>query len=126
MMLSSLRSTAQEYKKTINRSSSIGDHCLCFSHTLRSFAQYDRDMAGDRQKQHWNSKKNGSFSAVDNEGMAVSGKYMRLKDGRVKFEILHGDASVEIVILNVSVNGEELTVTGDVPGDVERYRRMDR
>ena len=57
MMLSSLRSTAQEYKKTINRSSSIGDHCLCFSHTLRSFAQYDRDMAGDRQKQHWNSKK---------------------------------------------------------------------
>jgi hypothetical protein len=71
-------------------------------------------------------KKDGSFSAVDNEGMAISGRYTRLEDGRVKFEILHGDASVEIVILNVSVSGEELTITGDVPGDVERYRRMGR
>ncbi len=58
--------------------------------------------------------------------MAVSGKYTRLKDGRVKFEILHGDASVEIVILNVSVSGDELTVAGDDPGDVGRYRKMGR
>nr|WP_319492646.1 hypothetical protein [uncultured Desulfobacter sp.] len=44
----------------------------------------------------------------------------------MKFEILHGDASVEIVILNVSVSGDELTVAGDDPGDVGRYRKMGR
>jgi len=63
-------------------------------------------------------------SLRDNEGMAVRGKYTRLKDGRVKFEILHSDASVEIVILNVFVSEDELRVAGDHPGDVERYRRM--
>ena len=42
----------------------------------------------------------------------------------VKFDIMYGDGSVEIVILNVSVSGDELTVVSDRPGDMEKYRRM--
>jgi hypothetical protein len=68
--------------------------------------------------------KDGSFSAVDNEGMAVSGKYALLEDGRVKFEILHPDSSVEIVILKVSVREDELTVVTEDLGEVERYKKL--
>lgn len=68
--------------------------------------------------------KDGSFSAMDNEGMAVSGKYALLEDGRVKFEILQPDSSVEIVILEVSVRGDELTVVTEDLGEVERYKKL--
>lgn len=68
--------------------------------------------------------KDSSFSAVDNEGMAVRGKYALLKDGRVKFEIQHPDSSVEIVILKVSVRDDELTAVSEHSGEVEIYRKL--
>lgn len=124
MLLSSLRSAAQEYKKLSTALRVLAVivcvfliHCAASPSMIGTWLEVGKSATLE-------FKKDGSFSAVDNEGMAVSGKYTRLKDGRVKFEILHGDASVEIVILNVSVSGDELTVASDHPGDVERYRRM--
>lgn len=126
MLLSSLRSAAQEYNKLSTAfcvlvviASVFLIHCAASPSMTGAWLEVGKSATLE-------FKKDGSFSAVDNEGMAISGRYTRLEDGRVKFEILHGDASVEIVILNVSVSGEELTITGDVPGDVERYRRMGR
>jgi hypothetical protein len=46
--------------------------------------------------------KDGSFGATDNQGVTVKGKYILLKNGSVKFEIEHTDASAEIVILKIS------------------------
>lgn len=68
--------------------------------------------------------KDGSFNAVDNEGMAVSGTYVTLENGRVRFEIRHPGSSPEIVILEVSVAGDELAITSERPGETERYRRL--
>jgi hypothetical protein len=70
--------------------------------------------------------RDGSFNAVDNEGMAVSGKYTVLENSKVKFEILHSGSSAEVIILNVSVKGDVLTVDDERPGQEERYRRLER
>ncbi len=42
----------------------------------------------------------------------------------MKVEIQHPDSSVEIVILKVSVRGDELTGVTNHPGEVERYRKL--
>ncbi len=124
MLFSSLPSAAQEHKKLSAALRVLAVFvCVFFMHCAASTGMIGtwREVGKSATLEF---RKDGSFSAVDNEGMAVNGKYTRLKDGRVKFEILHGDASVEIVILNVSVSRDELTVVSDRPGDVERYRRM--
>lgn len=66
----------------------------------------------------------GSFSATDNQGMYVKGKYTLLKNGNVKFEIEHPGASTEILILTISVSSDALTIVNEQPGKVERYSRM--
>jgi len=124
MLLSSLRSEAQEHKKLSTALRMLAVivcvfliHCAASPGMIGTWLEVGKSATLE-------FKKDGSFSAMDNEGMAVNGKYRRLKDGSMKFEILHGDAPVEIVILNVSVSGDELTVAGDHPSDVERYRRI--
>ena len=67
--------------------------------------------------------KDGTFKAVDNQGMAVSGQYALLKDGHLKFEILHRDGTEEILDLTFSIKGDELTLTSPNDSEVERYRR---
>ena len=52
----------------------------------------------------------GGFKAVDNEGMAVAGRYTLIKDGNLTFEIHHEGTLDEIVTLNFSLVGDELTV----------------
>ena len=68
--------------------------------------------------------KDGSFKAVDNQGMAVSGKYSLHKDGMVRFEIANQASSSDIVTGKLSVREDELTITSARGNEVERYRRV--
>jgi hypothetical protein len=67
--------------------------------------------------------KDGSFKAVDNQGMAVSGKYALSKDGQLRCEIQHEGKAVEVVILTVSIKGDELTLTSPGHAGAEHYKR---
>ncbi len=67
--------------------------------------------------------KDGTFKAVDNQGMAVSGKYTLSENGNVRFEIEREDASPEIVTGKISVRGEELTMISGDGKEVDRYKR---
>jgi hypothetical protein len=65
----------------------------------------------------------GTFKAVDNQDMAVSGKYTLSQDGHLKCEILQEGGPGDVVNLVISIKGDELTLT--VPGSkgFEIYRR---
>ena len=67
--------------------------------------------------------RDGTFKAVDNQGMAVSGKYTLSKDGHLQCEIQQEKGTAEVVNLIISVKGDELMLTS--PGDTktECYRR---
>ncbi|MBW1912133.1 MAG: hypothetical protein JRI43_02965 [Deltaproteobacteria bacterium] len=67
--------------------------------------------------------KDGTFKAVDNQGMAVSGKYTLSENGNAKFEIDREDSSPEIVSGKISVRGEELTLISGDGKEVDRYKR---
>ena len=67
--------------------------------------------------------KDGTFKAVDNQGMAVSGKYTLLEDGQLRCEILQEGRAVEVVNLKVSIKGDELTLTSPGHAGAEQYRR---
>ena len=64
-----------------------------------------------------------TFKAVDNQGMAVSGKYALSKDGQLRCEIQHEGKAVEVVILTVSIREDELTLTSPGHAGAEHYRR---
>ncbi len=68
--------------------------------------------------------KDGSFKAIDNQGMAVGGKYTLHENGIVKFEIANQGSSSEIVAGKLSVREDELTITSARGNEVERYRRV--
>ena len=65
----------------------------------------------------------GTFKAVDNQGMAVSGKYTLLTHENLRCEIQSEAGSEEIVNLMISIKGDELTLTPSDDSEVERYRR---
>jgi hypothetical protein len=65
----------------------------------------------------------GTFKAVDNQGMAVAGKYTSFKDGNLRCEIEQGGSSREVVNLTISIKGDELTLTSSDSSSAERYRR---
>ncbi|MGZ6225659.1 MAG: hypothetical protein ACXWMH_09180 [Syntrophales bacterium] len=67
--------------------------------------------------------KDGSFRAVDNQGIAVSGRYTLLKDGHLRCEIQQKGGAGEVVNLTVSIKGDELTLTPSGDKGVEIYRR---
>jgi hypothetical protein len=67
----------------------------------------------------------GTFKAIDNEGMAVAGKYTLVEHGRIKFAIQNEKTPEEIVNLGFSINGDELTLTPSDGGQVERYRKVE-
>jgi hypothetical protein len=66
----------------------------------------------------------GTFRAVDNEGMAVSGRYFPAGDGKVRFEIRHPDLTTEVVVLDATVTEDALTLTGEGAGPAEHYERI--
>jgi hypothetical protein len=67
--------------------------------------------------------KDGTFSAVDDMDMAVSGTYARRRDGRTRFEITIPESPPDIIWGKVDVQGDELIITSDDNRDVEHYRR---
>ena len=67
--------------------------------------------------------KDGTFKAVDNQGMAVSGNYTLSENGNARFEIYRQGSSPEIVIGKISVQREELTLISGDGNEVDRYKR---
>jgi len=67
--------------------------------------------------------KEGAFKAVDNQGMAVSGKYTLSKDGHLRCEIQQKGGSGEVVNMMISIRGDDLTLTSSDSSEVESYRR---
>lgn len=69
-------------------------------------------------------REDGTFSAVDNQGMQVGGVYRVEGDGKIRFDIRHADGSIETVYGKVDRQGDGLSLTADDGGEVERYRRV--
>jgi len=65
----------------------------------------------------------GSFKAVDNMGMAVSGKYTLLGNGYIRFEIAHSGSSKEIIEAKFSMREDELVISFEKGKEVIRYNR---
>jgi len=65
----------------------------------------------------------GTFNAVDDMGMAVSGKYTLQAQGAIRFEILHKGNSPEIIHATLNAQGDELTFTSADEKKVETYKR---
>ena len=68
-------------------------------------------------------RKDGTFKAVDNQKMAVSGKYTLSDHGNVSFEIFRQDSPYEIINGKYSVQGDILTFTSADGKEIERYKR---
>jgi hypothetical protein len=65
----------------------------------------------------------GTFKAVDNQGMAVSGKYTLSKDGNLRCEIEQDGSLKDVVHLMIAIQGDELTLASSGSSGVEKYRR---
>ena len=65
----------------------------------------------------------GTFKAVDNQKMAVSGKYTLSEHGNVRFEIFRQGSPSEIVNGKYSVQGDILTFTSADGKEIEKYKR---
>ena len=68
-------------------------------------------------------RKDGTFRAVDNQKMAVSGKYTLSEHRNVRFEIFRQGSPSEIVNGKYSVQGDILTFTSANGTEIERYKR---
>ena len=68
--------------------------------------------------------KDGTFNAVDNQKMGVSGKYSLGKHGNISFEIFRQGSPSEIVNGKYSVQGDILTLTSADGKEIQRYRRQ--
>ncbi len=66
----------------------------------------------------------GTFKAVDNQKMAVKGKYTLSEHRNVKFEIFRQGSSSEIVNGRYSVQGDILTFTSADGKEIQRYIRQ--
>jgi hypothetical protein len=67
--------------------------------------------------------KDGTFKAVDNQKMAVKGKYTLIEPGNIRLEIFRQDSPPEIVNGTVSLQGDVLTFTSANGKEIERYKR---
>ena len=65
----------------------------------------------------------GTFKAVDNQKMAVKGKYTLSEHRNVQFEIFRQGSSSEIVNGRYSVQDDILTFTSADGKEIQRYRR---
>ena len=68
--------------------------------------------------------KDGTFKAVDNQKMVVSGKYTLSEHGNVRFEIFRQGSSSEVVDGKYSVQGDVLIFTSADGNELQRYRRQ--
>jgi hypothetical protein len=68
--------------------------------------------------------KDGTFKAVDNQKMAVSGKYSLSEHGNIRFEIFRQGSPSEIVNGKYSVQGDILTLISADGKEIQRYERQ--
>lgn len=66
----------------------------------------------------------GVFKTVDNEGMAVGGIFSLVGDGKLSFATRHEGTEGEVVSLDFSLIGDELTLAPAAGGRPERYQRQ--
>ncbi len=66
----------------------------------------------------------GTFNAVDDMGMRVTGKYVLQETGDIRFEILHKGSSPEIIAGKVDVCGDELTFSTPHGKESEKYLKI--
>ena len=67
--------------------------------------------------------KDGTFKAVDNQKMAVKGKYTLIEPENVRFEILRQGSPPEVVKGTFSLQGDLLTFSSADGKEIERYKR---
>jgi hypothetical protein len=67
--------------------------------------------------------KDGTFKAVDNQGMAVSGKYTLHENGKVRFAIDRQGFFPEVAVGEISMEGGELTLISGDGSEVDSYKR---
>ena len=70
--------------------------------------------------------KDGTFKAVDNDGMSVTGKYLLLNNGNIRFEVTRIGSSPDIIKGKIAIMGDELTFRSLDGREIERYRRERR
>ena len=68
--------------------------------------------------------KDGTFKAVDNQKMAVSGKYSLGEHGNIRFEIFRQGSPSEIVNGKYSIQGDIMTFTSADGNEIQRFRRQ--
>ena len=68
--------------------------------------------------------KNGTFTAIDDMGMSVSGNYTLLPDKKIQLEIKHPDSSVEILLGSINVKGDKLAIISDDDKEVIVYKKI--
>jgi len=68
--------------------------------------------------------KDGTLKAVDNQKMAVKGKYSLTENGNIRFEIFRQGSFSEIVNGKYSVQGDTLIFTSADGKEIQRYRRQ--
>ena len=94
---------------------------------LLSCAQ-KQDVAGKWQEVGKKSTielhRDGTFKAVDDMGMAVSGKYTLQEKGTIRFEITRKGSSPEIINGKLAGRDNELTFTSADDKKVETYKRV--
>jgi len=69
-------------------------------------------------------RQDGTFTAVDNMGMAVSGKYTLKSKGKIRLEIKHSDSPVEILFGSIAVQGDKLILTPEKDKEILEYRKI--
>jgi hypothetical protein len=68
--------------------------------------------------------KNGTFNAVDDMGMAVSGKYTLQENGDIRFEITHEGSAPEIIDGKLNVQEDALTLSFSDNKEIIKYKRV--
>jgi hypothetical protein len=66
----------------------------------------------------------GTFNAVDNQGMPVSGRYRLMGADGIQFEIRHAGEETETIQARVIQAGERLTLTFPGENVTETYQRL--
>lgn len=69
-------------------------------------------------------RQDGTFTAVDDMGMAVSGNYTLQSKGKIRLEIKHPDSPVEILSGSIAVQGDKLILTPEKDKEILEYRKI--
>ena len=67
--------------------------------------------------------KDGTFRAIDNQGMEVSGTYTLNENGEIRFEIDRQGFVSDVVVGTISMEQDELILISDDGSEVDRYRK---